>query len=455
MKLRERFLHFFLMNLKEYFILIADSDTEERVVCNEKDADCGQLGNSMHQSLHISDKFERTAASPDLFDSVQDNLPEEPCPPVRPPDVVVPIATTESIEEQKKSTPQDLTFEMDDSLAECLIACTEKVETDLRLSQQQNAAKPVTTGNLMKKANNSLRGGQLQVGITSPKKKTQLPKPTAGSSKGSIGTEFTPKWMENIKNATSPVQFSFKAPSSGDKHFHRTLFGNLSSKESQVVLNKSVDPFEDSFETDLDQVLAAEVVALSQMASVHKEETVVIKPGPPVPTGKLLQIRVPTFSKAALKPVNSTFKRHHSTPLLVAPQAKSSEVSAPISKPQNSSYKPVQTKQQQGSAIPCAVDRQKKLAPFPRHKSGDMLGKKTPVASTVKLLSAAPLLRHRSSDFGQVASACEYTLFDADLFDKICYISAQKCSQQEIERKRLEAKKRLASRKQSGHRDGI
>jgi hypothetical protein len=390
------------------FVLIADSETEERVVCNEKDADCGQLGNSMHQSLHISDKFERSAASPDLFDSVQDNLTEEPCPPVRPPNIAAPIATTEATDEQKKSPPQDLTFEMDDSLAECLIACTEKVETDLRLSQQQTAAsKPVTTGNSLKKANNSLRGGQLQVGINSPRKKTQLPKPTAGSSKGSIGTEFTPKWMENIKNATSPVQFSFKAPPSGDKHFHRTLFGNPSSKESQAVLNKSLDPFEDSFETDLEQVLAAEVVALSQMASVQKEETV-IPPGPPVPAGKMLQ-RGTTLSKVAVKPVNSTFKRHQSTPLLVTPQAKSTVVSAPISKPQNSSFKPVQTKQQQGSTIPCAVDRQKKLAPFPRHKSGDMLGKKTPVASTVKLLSAPPLLRHRSSDFGQVASACEST----------------------------------------------
>jgi len=357
----------------------------------------------MHQSLHISDKFERTD-SPDIFDSAPDDLFEPPVATLDPraSSVSPPPSSNELVatvpKEHTQSSPQEMSFEIDDSFAECLIACTEKVETEVRLSQQQKeplkpksvaaapAIKNITKKPSPKKApkdlNSSLQRGRLQVvTVTSPKKQSLSPnvskKPVAGPSKKSDGTEFSPKWMENIKNATSPMNSSFKASQNGEKNIHRTLFSTPKGKKASPsafvqnggtkmspangdLLNKSIDPFEDSFEPNLEDLCAAEQMALSQLASTQRVADPKLAPpapsNPPVikpaqqqapmrpPPAKQFQ-RFPSASvinrpaaQANVKQATSTFPRHMSTPLfnkpaVITPQPQAQKTQLPPAKP--------------------------------------------------------------------------------------------------------------------------
>lgn len=342
----------------------------------------------MHQSLHISDKFERSVPSPDLFDSAPDTLLEVPAPLAAGAPIKAVVVSPAAAEAQTMLTPQDMSLDMDESLAECLIACTERVETEMRLSQQQSGpstVKPAAISNSKKATKNCNR---LQVTVISPKKQTQSPKSTkkaaAVHSKISLGREFTPKWVEKIKSATSPINTSLKMSQSGEKHTHRTLFATTcdlsekdGSKESGASLNKSFDPFEDSFETDLDQVLAAEAVALSQMASTNKVEppaivSTVIKHVQPEPKNKALEVvssSACTIGKPAPKPINCSSKRldnHAVVKPLVRPNVVSTNfkpqpahfkpacaATKPALVPQRQTFKPVQPKQP-SSAVPIA-----------------------------------------------------------------------------------------------------
>lgn len=382
------------------FVIVVDSETEELVSCRKKDTDGDQLGSSMHQSLHISDKFERSVASPDLFDSAPDNLIEVP-PPLAAGAPIEAVISTAAAEAQTRLTPQDMSFDMDESLAECLIACTERVETEMRLSQQQSGpstVKPAAISN-SKKANKNCN--RLQVTVISPKKQNQSPKSTkkaaAVLSKISLGREFTPKWVEKIKSATSPINTSLKMSQSGEKHTHRTLFTTTcdpsekdGSKESGAALNKSFDPFEDSFETDLDQVLAAEAVALSQMVSANKVEppatvSTITKQGQTEPKNKALEVfssSACTIGKPAPKPINCSSKRLDSH-AIVKPLARPNVVSTqfkpqpahykpfcaatkPAPVPQRQTFKPVQPKQH-GSAVPTANGGHQNKVKFIKH----------------------------------------------------------------------------------------
>ncbi|XP_065338388.1 uncharacterized protein LOC135938587 [Cloeon dipterum] len=468
-----------------------------------------KLGLSIHQSLFISDKFERSTASPDPFDSApneveiaetKDGEEKEIC------TLVATVPKLESTPEKEASPVQDMSLDLDESL---LIACTEKVEREVRLSQQQQqeVAKPPAVQPAKKtspKKNSTVSGlqrGRLQnLSCSSPKKKPMSPhkKPVVGPVKRhSDGKEFNPQWMEKIKSATSPLNNSMRASQSSEKSFHRNLFSNSQlkislvaknvagqsnetkktvteqqKKEEQIQIkaakqpaknvNKSFDPFEDdSFDANLDELDAIEAQALTQLAASQKApEPAVIKP---------VQTTVSSIPvKAPPKPMQP-FPRHQSASFLPKVQPQLSKVGNSFSKPAFSVKPPANLafKQQNNLNKPLTVMNKQPYSLQPRNQS--VKAQQKPAATTVSnrvqganppatsSLKKSPLIRHKSADFttrapvatmsSKPTGGAQFLRHRSFEFGKV-QSNAQQCTKQEIEMKRLEAKKRLERRKQ-------
>ncbi|XP_059472235.1 serine/arginine repetitive matrix protein 1-like isoform X2 [Neocloeon triangulifer] len=459
-------------HVKDLQELSSSDEENEREQDALKETEEEMLNSSIHQSLHISDKFDRSMASPDPFDSAGDDenfqVAPEPstkellCYPSKP-EIVPPKPKEVQI------SPQESSFEIDDSFAECLIACTEKVESEVRLSQQlQNTAAPPPSppsapATNEKKApsivQNGLQKRRLNV-VVSPSKKAVA----SLAKKQSDGTEFEPKWKEKIKSATSPLNSSLRASQNGDKSIHRSLFVSPVStinppaeKVQTPDLDKSIDPFDESF---LEEIDAVEAFALSQCAASADKPKAPAPVIEPQPSLKLpFQRQQSTSSIPPQTKTATTFTRHLSTPSfpaknnVVPPKPKPPPVRLQITnlpRPQVNRPQPVKPPVQNvvpkpsfapkpmkvvpsaiptprnafTSAKPPAINALKK-SPLVRHKSADLSSASSkPVATSLGKLGGSTIARHRSADFGQ----------------------ANKCTELEIEQKRLEARKKLQLR---------